>query len=63
MCILSEKYADDSRLRFEDVLSTVAYTSITDTEASESCPAAHPRNVHGLVPNRILSRKKALYYM
>jgi hypothetical protein len=63
MCVLSQKYADESSVRFEDVLSTVAYTSITDTEASESCFATHTCNVHGLVPDRILSRKKALYYM
>jgi hypothetical protein len=63
MCVLLQKYADESCLRFEDVLSTVAYTSITDTEASESGPATHTCNVHGLVPDRILPRKKALYYM
>jgi hypothetical protein len=47
----------------QDVLSTVAYTSITDTKASEPCLTSHTCNVHGLVPGRILSGKKTLYYM
>jgi hypothetical protein len=62
MCV-SPKYADRGRLKLQDVLSTVAYTSITDTKASESCLTSHTCNVHGLVPDRILSGKKTLYYM
>jgi hypothetical protein len=63
MCVLSQKYADESRLNFQDVLSTVAYTSITDTKASKSCLTTHTCDVHGIVPDRIFSGKKTLHYM
>lgn len=32
-----------------------------DTEAREPGARQHPRNVHGVVPDRILPREKALY--
>jgi hypothetical protein len=63
MCVLLQKYADKGRLELQDVLSTVAYTSITNTKASESCLTSHTRHVYGLVPDRILPGKKTLYYM
>lgn len=63
MYALSQKYADENRLKFQDVLSAVAYTSITDTKASKSCLTSHSCNVHGVVRDRILSGKKTLHCM
>lgn len=57
------KCAENNRLTFQYVLSAVADTSITDTKASESCLTSHTCDVHGLVPDRILSGKKTLYYL
>lgn len=44
-----------------DVLFAMADPCAVDTEAREPGARQHPRNVHGVVPDRILLRKKALY--
>jgi hypothetical protein len=63
MCVLSQQHAYESRLKYQDVLSPVADTSITDTKASKSCLTSHTCNVHGVICDWVLSGKKTLHCM
>lgn len=44
-----------------DVLFAMADPRAVDTEARQPGARQHPRNVHGVVPDRILLREKTLY--